>query len=118
MNSSRAYSILSFGYDPVLMRIRTLLLEDADYHTVEVFSWGEALKQLKERAFDVLLICHTVPTDEQTALVESIRPLLKTMPILCLSPDRFKKSVQNCSPACSIAPEFLDDIRKVLPRAS
>ena len=55
MNPPHRYSILSFGYDPVLMRIRTLLLQDAGYHTVEVFSWGEALKQLKERAFDVLL---------------------------------------------------------------
>ena len=118
MNPPDRYSILSFGYDPVLMRIRTLLLENAGYQTVEVFSWGEALNQLKARAFDVLFICHSVPTEEQTALVESIRPLLKTMPIVCLSPDRFKKSVQNCSPACSIAPEFLDDIRKVLPRAS
>ncbi|HZE25361.1 MAG TPA: hypothetical protein VE054_15300 [Blattabacteriaceae bacterium] len=118
MNSSHEYSILSFGYDPVLMRIRTLLLENAGYHTVEVFSWGDALNQLKARPFDVLLICHTVPVEEQTALVESIRPLLKTMPILCLSPDRFKKSVQNCSAASSIAPDFLDDVKKVLPRAS
>ena len=38
MNPPDRYSILSFGYDPVLMRIRTLLLENAGYQTVEVFS--------------------------------------------------------------------------------
>ena|SRR5438270_13440954 len=115
---SAGYSILSFGYDPVLMRIRTLLLENAGYHTVEAFSWGETLKQLKAHSFDLLLICHSVPSEEQTALVESIRPLRKTLPILCLSPVPFKKTVQSCSPACSIAPDFLDDVKKVLPRAS
>jgi CheY-like chemotaxis protein len=115
---SAGYSILSFGYDPVLMRIRTLLLENAGYHAVEVFSWGETLNQLKAREFDVLLICHSVPTEEQPALVESIRPLLKSMPILCLSPSPFKKPVQNCSAACGIAPEFLEDLRNVLPNAS
>jgi hypothetical protein len=83
-----------------------------------VYSWGETLNQLRTREFDALLICHSVPVEEQTALVESIRPLLKTMPILCLSPGPFKKSVKNCSPACSIAPEFLEDLRKVLPQAS
>lgn len=115
---SAGYSILSFGHDPVLMRIRTLLLENAGYHPVEVFSWGETLRQLKAHAFDALLICHSVPIEEQTALVESIHPLLKTLPILCVSPVPFKKTVQNSSAPCSVVPELLEDLRKVLPRAS
>jgi DNA-binding response OmpR family regulator len=118
MNNAGAFSILSFGYDLVLMPIRTLLLENAGYHTVEVFSWGETLKQLKANTFDLLLICHSVPAEEQAALVESIRPLRRTLPILCLSTTPFKRTAHNCASACSVAPEFLDEVRKVLPRAS
>jgi len=101
--------ILSVGYDPILMPVRTMLLRQAGYEVVEAHSAGEALKRIKAGNFDLLLICHTVEHDEQDLLIEALRLSWPVVPMLCLSTIPEYSDLSR-SAACSTAPEFLADV--------
>jgi len=103
--------ILSIGYDPILMPVRSLLLRQAGYEVVEAYSLGEALKKIKPGGFDLLLICHTVEQDEQNSLIEAMRLSWPAVPVLCLTTTpEYSDLKSHCSAACSTAPEFLTDV--------
>jgi hypothetical protein len=65
--------ILSLSYDRSLMSIRCAILRSAGYQIVEVYSLDDALRFARLDAIDVLLICHTVPKEEQCKLTLSVR---------------------------------------------
>jgi DNA-binding response OmpR family regulator len=103
--------ILSIGYDPILMPVRSLLLREAGYEVVEADSFGEALKKIKAGGFDLVLICHTVAQDEQHSLIEAMRLSWPTVPVLCLTTTpEYSDLMSHGSTACSIAPQFLTDV--------
>lgn len=102
--------ILSVGYDPILMPVRSMLLHQAGYEVVEAHSIGEALKRIKAGNFDLLLICHSVEHDEQDTLIEAIRLSSPAVPMLCLTTTPDYSDAGQCSAACSTAPEFLADV--------
>lgn len=105
--------LLSVGYDPILMPVRSMLLHQAGYKVIEARSLGEALKRIKAGNFDLLLICHTVDEDERDLMIEALRFSAPVIPILCLSTTP-EYSDLNCSAACSTAPEFLADVDHAL----
>ena len=112
----RAFRILSLGYEPALLVIRTLLLSRAGYEVVEANSCKEALVHIKSRPLDLLLICHSVPFNEQNDIVAAVRVIRSRLPILCLTADPFQSYPVDCAPASSTAPEFLEEVSKVLRR--
>jgi CheY-like chemotaxis protein len=112
----REFQILSLGYDPILMPIRTILLRQAGYDVIEADSPETALEIIiKPVAIDLLLICHSVPSHEQENLISRVKSLNPRVPILCLTTSPLQTHSQSCSVACSIAPEFLEDVNRVLP---
>ncbi|HEV7521660.1 MAG TPA: hypothetical protein VGP89_11230 [Candidatus Angelobacter sp.] len=102
--------ILSIGYDPILMPVRTMLLRQAGYEVIEAHSAGEALKRIKAGNFDLFLICHTVEQSEQEVLMEAMRLCRPAVPTLCLTTTPEYSDLSRCSSACSTAPEFLADV--------
>ena len=108
-----ACRLLSLGYDPILMPVRSMLLHQAGYEVVEARSLGEALKRIKTGNFDLLLICHSVDEDERDLMIEASRLSLPPVPVLCLTTTP-EYSDLNCSAACSTAPEFLADVDHAL----
>jgi CheY-like chemotaxis protein len=103
--------ILSVGYDPILMPVRSMLLRQTGYEVVEAHSAGDALKRIKAGNFDLLLICHTVKQDEQDTLIEAMRLSWPAVPVLCLTTTpEYSDWMSHCSAACSTAPEFLADV--------
>jgi CheY-like chemotaxis protein len=102
--------ILSVGYDPILMAVRTMLLRQTGYEVVEAHSSGEALKRIKIGNFDLLLICHTVEPDERDLLIDASRVLWPQVPMLCLTSVPEYSDLSHCSMACNTAPEFLADV--------
>jgi CheY-like chemotaxis protein len=108
-----ACRLLSVGYDPILMPVRSMLLQQAGYEVVEARSLGEALKRIKAGNIDLLLICHSVDEDERYLMIETSRLSSPMVPILCLSTTP-EYSDLSCSAACSTAPEFLADVDHAL----
>ena len=109
--------ILSVGDDPILMPVRSMLLRHAGYEVVEAYSLGEALKCIKAGDFDLLLLCHSVEQDEQQSLIEATRLSSPPVPFLCLTTTPEYSQLNNCSAACSTAPEFLTDVSEALHHA-
>jgi hypothetical protein len=114
MESTRKFRVMSFGYDPMLMTIRALLLRKARYKVLNTCSPQTVLTQLESRLFQLLIICHTVPADEQDLLIRSVRTHWPEVRIVCLSPVPTLSRPDRCM-AASTAPEFLEDIQRVLP---
>lgn len=61
--------ILSMGYDPHLMIVRTLVLQRAGYAVDEVYERTAALSRAQCDYVDALLICPTVPKSETKWLI-------------------------------------------------
>jgi DNA-binding response OmpR family regulator len=114
----RAFRVLSLGYDSTLMPVRTMLLRQAGYHVVETESLEAALEEINSALIDLLLICHSVPSHDQDILIASVKSVKPTLPILCLTTGPLQSPPQGCVPAYSTAPEFLEDVNRVLPRHS
>lgn len=80
-----AQCILSMGYDPHLMSVRTLLLRGAGYVVDEAYDRAAALSRAQCDTVDALLICHTVPKSDKRWLIANVREKRRLLPILCLT---------------------------------
>ena len=114
MDNASKFRVISFGYDPMLMNIRALLLRKARYQVLNTSSQEAVLAQLGSRVFQLLIICHTVPAEEQDLLIGAIHSHWPEVRVVCLSRVPALSKPDRCM-AASTAPEFLEDIRRVLP---
>ena len=76
--------ILSVELDPILLSMRTLLLQSAGYSVCAVTSCQQALAELGSQFFDVLIISHTVPDSDQQRLLKAAKRARPLMPVLVL----------------------------------
>jgi len=116
MPHTKQFRILSFGYEPVLMAVRALLLRKAGYQVQNALSRESVMKHLDSGEFHLLVICHTVPSDEQNSLIAPVHKLWPGLRIVCLSPLPALSRRGVCGVAATTAPEFLEDIEQVLLR--
>jgi DNA-binding NtrC family response regulator len=116
MPDAKQFRILSFGYEPVLMAVRALLLRKAGYQVQNTSSRESLMRHLDSGEFHLLIICHTIPSDEQNSLIASVQRLRPGLRIVCLSSLPVVSRRGVCAVAASTAPEFLDDIEQVLHR--
>jgi hypothetical protein len=114
MRDRKQVRILSLGYEPVLMAVRALLLRQAGYQVQNTFSRERVMRHLGGGEFHLLIICHTVPADEQSSLIASVRRLRPGLRIVCLSPLPAPSMRHGCAVAAATAPEFIEDIEQVL----
>ncbi len=76
--------VLAFGYDRILMGVRTSVLSHSGYQVEETFSVAEALRRAQSDSIDALLICHSVPDHGVERLVTAVRKTRALMPLLCM----------------------------------
>jgi len=96
------------------MPLRSMLLRQAGYEVAEIYSWGEALRQSKSEIFNLLLVCHTAPLDQQEELTASIYSMRPHFPVVCLAAEPAYFKPCDCPDDSSIAPEFLIDVSNAL----
>lgn len=59
-----------YGVDPQLLRLRKLVLETVG-HSVRIASSGDQVRRIIETSqIDLLLLCHTLPTEECNNLIK------------------------------------------------
>jgi len=104
---ARVVQVLSVGYDRNLMLSRSLLLRNSGYEVMEAHSRHQALALVRSAEIDVLLICHTVPENEQRALVSAVRKQRLLIRILCMSESDFLPAPIEGSTIVSNAPAEL-----------
>ena len=67
--------ILSVSYDQPLLVTRELILEQAGYDVSSAFGFAEALEICKTgHDFDLILMGHSMPQKDKTALLAALRP--------------------------------------------
>src|SRR3954447_9564256 len=73
MNTSRTPVVLSSGDDPKLLRIRTLVLENAGFDVVACTP-EEVVRRLSERQdIQAAVLCHSIELGERVALARDMR---------------------------------------------
>jgi DNA-binding NtrC family response regulator len=110
--------VLSVGYDRSLMIARTMVLRQDGFEVKEVYSVKTAMDCLHQmEKVDFLLLCHTVPGEEQNRLIAIARHIEPLLPVLCVEPNEYATAPNGCYSVRNIAPMLLNDIRKVLQQA-
>jgi DNA-binding NtrC family response regulator len=78
-------SILIFGRDYQLVHTRSLILEKAGYHVRTASSLPDIHQLLSEPSMDVLLLCHSLSTeecDQALAMTQERWPHIQTISLL------------------------------------
>ena len=65
--------ILSISYDESILKTRHYIFEQAGFEVASAFGFSDALNQCKEGRFDVVVLGHTLPPQDKTALVSVLR---------------------------------------------
>ena len=86
-----AFRILSAGYDHELIQSRSLLLRQAGFVVDEAYSPLGILGLVKSASVDAVVICHTIPGNEQRWLISSVRKVHRLLPVICI-----KASILRC----------------------
>jgi DNA-binding NtrC family response regulator len=84
------------GYDNVLMRLRSNGLSRGGHQVHEAYTVDDALHQIQRGSIDLLLICHTVSSDEEKKLIASVRSMNQSLPILCITTQEFAWPAEEC----------------------
>jgi CheY-like chemotaxis protein len=103
--------LLSVGYDPLLMRTRSLLLRQAGFSVDEAYNLNGALGLLKTDSIDAVLLCHTIPKDKQHLFIAAARGLRRLLPIICIQAHDHDGRQQGCVSVGSDPVELLEAIK-------
>jgi DNA-binding NtrC family response regulator len=73
--SSRTKRILSISYDESLLTTRQMILEQEGFEVVSAYGFAEASLVCKNNpTFDLIIMGHSMPRADKTALVDMLRP--------------------------------------------
>ena len=105
--------ILSVGKNPNLMSSRSLILRNAGYLVDEAYSLDKAINLVEADSIDAVLICHTVPRNDQQALISTVRKKRRLMPVLCIRSYAYESAPQTCIPVDNEPEELLNTVKMV-----
>jgi DNA-binding response OmpR family regulator len=88
--------ILSVGNEATLMSSRTLILRGAGYLVDETYTVQKAITLVEADSIDAVLICHTIPIDEQRLLISVVRQKRRLMPVLCIRSHAYETAPRTC----------------------
>lgn len=74
--------ILSVGHEPMLLDTRSLILRAAGYLVESALSIKQAINHLRTGDFDVVVVCHSIPSQERDRLVCLVRASGSTIPVI------------------------------------
>jgi DNA-binding NtrC family response regulator len=77
--------ILSAGRDYDLLRLRNEVLKTRDYTVVAATTTAEVISKFHEGDFDIVLLCHTIPLEDQKAISDAVHVRNPSTPVLAVS---------------------------------
>jgi CheY-like chemotaxis protein len=79
-------SILSIGNYQVLQHTRTLILQQSGYDVAEAVTEEQAIAFLEgSLAFDLVIMCHSLPERSRLFLADKVKELRPKLPIMIIS---------------------------------
>lgn len=95
--------ILSISYDQTLLRTRELLLQQLGHSVLSVEGFAQALKACVQhgKAFDLVILGHSIPHDDKVALIEEMERSCPCPVLALLRPHEgsVKGASRNIDPA-------------------
>src|SRR5689334_10877616 len=83
MGSPAKKRILCISYDEVLLRTRKMLLEEAGFHVTSAPEIAAAMEHCEnDPNFDLIVMGHPMPKEDETALVDILRSMNCNAPVL------------------------------------
>ena len=77
--------VLAVGFDLSLMRTRNLVLQSAGYIVESASSLREAVDRFQTGDFDLVLLCHSIPTKDRDHLTCLIRATGSLTPVVSIA---------------------------------
>ncbi|HKD83001.1 MAG TPA: hypothetical protein VKH81_25150 [Candidatus Angelobacter sp.] len=107
--------ILSVGLDQFLMRSRSGLLRQAGFVVDEAYNLNAALAVVACDLVDILVLCHTIPRNEQRWLISQVRNERWLIPIICIHMRDYELAENGCVRVSNDPVELLDAVRAAVP---
>jgi CheY-like chemotaxis protein len=107
--------VLSIGLDSRVLDTRALILRSVGYTVLTAMSVKEAVPLLQSNDFDVIVICHTLPTKDCERLVSLVRASGSRIPIVTVSGSAFGQQSVSADATLDKEPvAFLREMGEVL----
>jgi DNA-binding response OmpR family regulator len=103
--------ILSVGANPTLMSSRSLILRGAGYLVEEAYTVDKAINLVEADSIDAVLICHTIPRDDQMVLISFVRQKRRLMPVLCIRSNAYETAPRTCVAVDNDPEELLKSLK-------
>ena len=65
--------VLSISYDESIMKTRHYIFQQAGFDVISAFGFSHAMTLCKDGKFDLVVLGHTLPPHDKTALVNVLR---------------------------------------------
>lgn len=109
--------VLSVGLDSSLLWIRNAVLQSVGYNVVSASSIKETVERFLAGDFDLVILCHSIPSRDRDRLACLIRASGSLVPIVCIAEiegqsDTFASATLDNQPI-----NYLAGIREVLIQA-
>ena len=111
-----ALHLVSAGYDPHLMQTRSLVLRHAGFVVDEAYNLLGVLGVIKTDSVDAVVLCHTIPKDEQQWLILSIRQVYRLLPIISIEASIYDSPQEDCLRSTNEPDYLLATIGKAVHR--
>jgi DNA-binding NtrC family response regulator len=106
--------ILSVGHDHHLLSLRSIILRREGFDVIEAYSASDALRLAQSDAVDLVLVCQTLPKQEQRAIISAIRKSRRLMPILCVIANSFVLPAEERPDATHRPQQLLDGLHRAV----
>jgi len=110
--------ILSVGHDHHLLSQRSMELRQAGFDVIEAYSSSDALRLAESDAVDLVLICQSIPKQEQRSLISAVRKHRRLMPILNVIAQNFAMAAEGPVPVRPSPQLLLDALYEAVDRYS
>jgi DNA-binding response OmpR family regulator len=77
--------VLAIGRDAVLLETRSQVLQAAGYTVIPERSLKKAVARFRDGDFDLVLLCHSIPTQDRERLTRLLREHTSRTPIVSVS---------------------------------
>jgi DNA-binding response OmpR family regulator len=106
--------IVSAGYDHHLMQSRSMMLRHAGFIVDEAYNPLAILGVIQTDSVDAVVLCHTIPENEQRVLIASMREVCRLLPIISIQGSIYDTPVEDCFTSTKEPEYLLAIIRKAI----
>jgi len=109
--------VLTVGSDSSLLGSLSEVLKSAGYMVVSALSIREAVDRFQDGDFDLIILCHSIPTKDRERLIGLIRASGSLTPIVCIAKTSGRNdALQTATLNENDTKEFLADLREISGR--